>query len=60
MSIPVKDNRNILNLQKFFSPKRSNYSNTHSRQGQVTKKKIEKLREVDLMKQVSGQDGTEI
>lgn len=60
MSIPVKDNKNTLDLQKFFSPKRSNYSNTYSRQGQVTKRKIEKLREVKLMKQVSGQDGTEI
>lgn len=56
----MKDNKNTLDLQKFFSPKRSNYSNTYSRQEQVTKRKIEKLREVKLMKQVSGQDGTEI
>lgn len=47
MIIPIKDNKNTLDLQKLFSTKRSNYSNTHYRQGQVTTRKTEKPREVN-------------
>lgn len=46
MSIQMKDNKNFLDLQKFFSTKKSNYSNTRYRQGQVAKRKTKKTTEV--------------
>ena len=42
----MKDNEDTLDLQKFFSTKRSNYFNTNYRLGQLTKRKTEKPREV--------------
>lgn len=41
----MKDN-DTLDLQKFFSTKRSNYLNTNYRLGQLTKRKTKKPREV--------------